>query len=196
MVDQVWLKSRGEPVAPAGALPADGPRHPAHAAGFPATNTTQQLGVPGPWYERIPHFRLEFTPSVGNEIQSEYFVPRSRAGEAIAAVRELGPRLAEALIVSEIRTVAGDDLWLSPFHGGDRVALHFTWRPDQAAVEAVLPELEARLSPLGARPHWGKLFHEVNASYPKLPEFRELAKRLDPEGKFRNAFLAEHVFGE
>ncbi len=195
-VDQVWLKSRGEPVIPAGAVPADGPRHPAHAAGLPATNTTQQLGVPGPWYERIPHFRLEFTPSVGDEIQSEYFVPRSLAGEAIAAVRELGPRLAEVLIVSEIRTIAGDELWLSPFHGGDRVGLHFTWRRDQPAVEAVLPELEARLAPFDARPHWGKLFHGANPNHPKLPEFRELATRLDPEGKFRNAFLRRHVFGE
>ena len=200
-IDQVWLKTRLPGEAPRGfpgAVPADGPRHPAHAAGVSAENCTEQLGVPGPWYERIPHFKLAFTPSVGNEIQSEFFVPRRFAVQAMEAVRTLGPRLAPVLLVSEIRTVAEDELWLSPFHGGDRVALHFTWRPDQPGVEAVLPELEDRLAPFAARPHWGKLFHgaALDLRYPKLPEFRELAARLDPDGKFRNPFLRRYVFGE
>jgi len=199
-IDQVWLKTRLPGAAPSGfpgTVPADGPRHPAHVAGVSGENCTEQLGVPGPWYDRIPHFKPAFTPSVGNEIQSEYFVPRRFAVEALQAVRALGPRLAPVLLVSEVRTVAGDELWLSPFHGGDRVGLHFTWRPDQPGVEAVLPALEAALAPLGARPHWGKLFHgaALDLRYPNLPEFRELATRLDPDGKFRNPFLRRYIFG-
>jgi xylitol oxidase len=156
-------------------------------------NTTQQLGVAGPWSERLAHFRFEFTPSNGEEIQSEYLVPRARAVEAIQAVRELAPLIVPLLQVSEIRTVAADDLWLSSAYGTDVVGLHFTWLRDQAGVEAVLPALEAALLPLGARPHWGKLFLDLDgvvpSSYPKLDAFRALASRLDPEGRFRNPFL-------
>ncbi|WP_426625550.1 FAD-binding protein [Leifsonia sp. McL0607] len=156
-------------------------------------NTTQQLGVVGPWSERLAHFRFEFTPSNGEEIQSEYLVPRARAVEAIRAVRELAPVIAPVLQISEIRTVAGDDLWLSSAYGTDVVGLHFTWLRDQAGVEAVLPAVEAALLPLGARPHWGKLSLDadgvVPGLYPRLDEFRALADRLDPEGRFRNPFL-------
>ncbi len=178
-----------------GAVPADGPRHPAHAAGIAADNCTPQQGVPGPWHERLPHFALAFTPSVGDELQSEYFVPYRAATAAVRAVREIGDLVAPLLLVSEIRAIAGDDLWLSPCHGGDRVALHFTWQPRQAEVEAVLPVLEERLAPFGARPHWGKLFHAVPDDYPRLAAFRTLAESLDPQGKFRNPFLRRHVFG-
>lgn len=198
-VDQVWIKSRGgdftERAGLFGAVPADGPRHPAHAAGIPADNCTPQQGVPGPWHERLPHFALAFTPSVGDELQSEYFVPYRAAAAAIRAVREIGDLVAPLLLVSEIRAIAGDDLWLSPGHGGDRVALHFTWQPRQPEVEAVLPVIEERLAPFGARPHWGKLFHGVPGEYPRLAEFRALAESLDPQGKFRNPFLNRNVFG-
>ncbi len=156
-------------------------------------NTTQQLGVVGPWSERLAHFRFEFTPSNGEEIQSEYLVPRARAIDAIRAVRELAPLIAPLLQISEIRTVAADDLWLSSAYGTDAVGLHFTWLRDQAGVEAVLPALEAALLPLGARPHWGKLYLDVDGVvpglYPKLDAFRALADRLDPTGVFRNPFL-------
>jgi xylitol oxidase len=156
-------------------------------------NTTEQLGVVGPWSERLAHFRFEFTPSNGEEIQSEYLVPRARAVEAIRAVRELGPLIAPLLQISEIRTVAADDLWLSSAYGTDVVGLHFTWLRDQAGVESVLPALEAALLPLGARPHWGKLYVDadgvVPGLYPQLDAFRALADRLDPEGRFRNPFL-------
>jgi xylitol oxidase len=156
-------------------------------------NTTEQLGVVGPWSERLAHFRFEFTPSNGEEIQSEYLVPRARAVEAIRAVRELAPVVAPLLQISEIRTVAADDLWMSSAYGTDAVGLHFTWVRDQAGVEAVLPVLEAALLPLGARPHWGKLFLDVEGVvpglYPTLDAFRTLADRLDPEGRFRNPFL-------
>jgi xylitol oxidase len=203
VIDQVWIKSRVEPGRPFagrtglhGALPADGPRHPAHAAGVPAGNTTPQLGVPGPWHERLAHFALAFTPSVGDELQSEYFMPYEHAASAIEAVRGLGDLVSPLLLVSEIRVVAGDELWLSPAHGGDRVALHFTWGPHQPEVEAVLPVLEERLAPFGARAHWGKLFHgaALTPDYPRLTDFRSLAAGLDPTGKFRNPFLARHVF--
>ncbi|MBO1738181.1 FAD-binding protein [Leifsonia sp. TF02-11] len=161
-------------------------------------NTTQQLGVVGPWSERLAHFRFEFTPSNGEEIQSEYLVPRARAVEAIRAVRELAPLIAPLLLISEIRTVAADDLWLSSAYGADAVGLHFTWLRDQAGVEAVLPSLEAALLPLGARPHWGKLYLDadgvVPGLYPKLDAFRALADRLDPTGVFRNPFL-ERLLG-
>lgn len=200
-IDQVWIKSRVDAFTGRaglfGAVPADGPRHPAHAAGIPAGNCTPQQGVPGPWHERLPHFALAFTPSVGDELQSEYFVPYSTAAAAVQAVRELGELVAPLLLVSEIRAIAGDDLWLSPCQGGDRVALHFTWQPRQPEVEAVLPLIEERLAPFGARPHWGKLFHGggLDAVYPRMADFRALAKTLDPQGKFRNPFLDRHVFG-
>ncbi|MDN4613003.1 FAD-binding protein [Leifsonia sp. F6_8S_P_1B] len=156
-------------------------------------NTTQQLGVPGPWSERLAHFRFEFTPSNGAEIQSEYLVPRPRAVEAIEAVRALGPLIAPVLQVSEIRTAAADALWMSSAYETDVVGLHFTWLRDQEGVEAVLPALEQALLPLGARPHWGKLYLDrdgvVPTLYPRLGDFRALTERFDPERRFRNAFL-------
>ena len=156
-------------------------------------NTTEQLGVPGPWSERLAHFRFEFTPSNGAEIQSEYLVPRANAVTAIDAVRSLAPLIAPLLQISEIRTAAADDLWLSSAYGTDVVGLHFTWVRDQEGVEAVLPALEDALLPLGARPHWGKLYLDpagvVPTLYPRLDDFRALAERFDPTGRFRNPFL-------
>ncbi len=206
-VQQVWRKTRLTAGARYerrtelfGARPAPGPLHP--LPGIDPVHCTEQLGVPGPWHERLPHFRLEFTPSNGDELQSEYLVPRERAAEAFAALRGLAPVVAPLLQVSEVRTVAGDDLWLSTASGGDRVALHFTWHPRQAEVEAVLPRLEAALAPLGARPHWGKLFASLGTPgsdprtlYPRLDDFRALVARTDPEGTFRNAFVDRHVLG-
>lgn len=156
-------------------------------------NTTEQLGVPGPWSERLAHFRFEFTPSNGEEIQSEYLVPRANAVTAIDAVRSLGPLIAPLLQISEIRTAAADDLWLSSAYGTDVVGLHFTWLRDQEGVEAVLPALEDALLPLGARPHWGKLYLDpagvVPTLYPRLDDFRALTERFDPTARFRNPFL-------
>jgi xylitol oxidase len=205
-VDQVWLKETvddGRPSTPRsdfyGATAATEPRHPVRSAGMSAENCTEQLGVPGPWYDRIPHFRLGFTPSAGDELQSEFFVPRRDAVAALRAIREIADLVAPLLFVSEIRTIAGDDLWLSPCHGGNRVALHFTWQPRQPEVEAVLPVIEERLAPFGVRPHWGKLFHGggwLTTRYPKLADFRALAGQLDPDGRFRSPFVARHVFGE
>jgi xylitol oxidase len=156
-------------------------------------NTTQQLGVVGPWSERLAHFRFEFTPSNGEEIQSEYLVPRARAVEGIEAMRRLAPVIAPLLQISEIRTVTADDLWLSSAYDTDVVGLHFTWFRDQQGVEAVLPQVEAALLPLGARPHWGKLYIDrdrvVPSLYPRLTDFRSLTERFDPAARFRNPFV-------
>ncbi|MGX5695537.1 D-arabinono-1,4-lactone oxidase [Agromyces soli] len=173
-----------------GATAATAPRHP--VPGGAAAATTEQLGVAGPWHERLPHFRLAFTPSAGEELQSEYLVPRVDAIAAIEAVRGLADRIAPLLFVCEIRTVAADRLWLSPSYGTDVVAIHFTWRPVQAAVEALLPVIEAAL-PATARPHWGKLFalpaDVLRARYPRWGDFAALRERFDPERRFVNAYL-------
>lgn len=213
---QVWLKTR-LPLAAAGpgrvgdsadtgadsvpavfydAIPADGERH--MIPGIDALYTTAQQGVPGPWYDRLPHFRLEFTPSAGEEIQTEYFLPREHAVAALRALTPMGERLHEVLLVSELRTVAADELWLSPTYRRDSVAFHFTWTRDQAAVEALLPELEARLEPFEPRPHWGKVFTMdpalVASRTPRLADFRALARSLDPTGRFRNDFTDTYLF--
>lgn len=207
-VAQVWRKSRvplsgnvsGGATAwftDRGAVPAAVQVHP--LPGGDAASTTGQLGVPGPWHERLPHFRTGFVPSAGEELQSEYLVDRRDAVAAIEAVRRLGERLAPVLLVSELRTVAADDLWLSMAHGRDSVCLHFTWRPLQVEVEALLPALEEALAPFGARPHWGKLFADRSRSvaglYPRADDFRGLVGRLDPTGTFTNDFLHRHVLG-
>ncbi|MCU1420543.1 MAG: FAD-binding protein [Microbacteriaceae bacterium] len=187
-VQQVWVKSRGEAVTElAGAALATSPQHP--ILGAPADFATEQLGVPGPWDQRLPHFRLEFTPSSGEEIQTEYLLSRSSAPEAIAAVRAIQPLFADLLLVSEIRTIAADELWLSTAYQRDSLAFHFTWRRDQAAVDAVLPALEAALAPFAPRPHWGKVFASFAADYPRLGDFAELLDRWDPRGVFRNDFV-------
>jgi xylitol oxidase len=190
-IDSLWVKRRlDEPVPDLPGRPAQTELHP--IPGLDATGCTPQLGVPGPWSGRLPHFRLEFTPSHGEEIQSEYFVARERAAEAIAAMRAIGPDVREVLRVSELRTVAADELWLSPQHRRATLAIHFTWRRDQPAVERALREVEAALLPLGATPHWGKLFLTPPAPE-RADDFRALARRLDPRGAFRNAWLADSV---
>ena len=167
LIDQVWVKrAEGENTPDYfGANAADGPRHP--LPDMPAENCTEQGGIPGPVPDRLPHFRMAFTPSGGEELQTEYILPRERAFEAMTAIDGMRERIAPLLFVTEIRTAAADRLWLSPFYERDSVCLHFTWKPLQPQVEALLPEIEARLVPLGARPHWGKLFAtSVEGMYP------------------------------
>jgi alditol oxidase len=194
----VWLKRRaGDHGSRApeprwmGARLADQPRHP--IPGEPAGYATQQLGVPGPWYERLPHFRLAFRPSSGEELQTEYLLPREMAAEALDVMTGLAERMAPVLQISEVRTVAADDLWMSPCYRRDTVALHFTWIKDTAAVIPVLTAIEACLAPLGARPHWGKLFTmpppAVTALYERSGDFAALLGQADPAGKFRNDFI-------
>ena len=164
-----------------------------------AENCTEQMGVPGPWYERMPHFKMGFTPSSGVELQSEYYVPRQNAVEAIMAVSRLGAQVGPHLLTSEIRTIAADDLWMSPCYKQDCVTIHFTWKQDWPAVSKLLPVIEKELAPFHAKPHWGKLFTTAPAQleklFPKLPEFRKVAKEYDPKGKFRNDFLNTNLFG-
>jgi xylitol oxidase len=189
-VDQAWVKSTVPVDTFFGATAALGPRHP--IAGADTANTTEQLGVPGPSAERLPHFRLGFTPSGGAELQSEYAIEREHAVEALRALRPLGPILTPLLLISEIRAVAADSLWLSPFHERDSVCVHFTWKPRGDEVHAVLPQIEAALTPFDPRPHWGKLFIRSPASrYRRLPAFRALRARLDPGRVFGNAFDAQ-----
>jgi xylitol oxidase len=189
-VDQVWVKSTAPVDTFFGAISADGPRHP--IARLDTANTTEQLGTPGPSAERLPHFRLGFTPSGGDELQSEYAIAREHAVEALRALRPLGPILTPLLLISEIRAVAADSLWLSPFHERDSVCVHFTWKPRGAEVHAALLQIEAALAPFDPRPHWGKLFVRSPASrYRRLPAFRALRARLDPGRVFGNAFDAQ-----
>ena len=199
---QVWLKQRtGDPVTwdPGhdwhGARPASGPVHP--VPGMDPANATEQLGVPGPWHERLPHFRLEFTPSAGDELQAEYLLPRHAARPAMAAVASLRHRLAPVLQIAEIRTIAADELWLSPSFQRDTVGLHFTLVRDPAAVAPVLAAVESELTPLGARPHWGKLQFMrpdvLRGQYARLDRFAALLREFDPAGKFRNEFIDTYV---
>jgi alditol oxidase len=196
-VRTVWLKSRvgldAEPPAQLfGARRAEVAHHP--IAGIDPVHATEQLGVPGLPADRLPHFRMAFTPSNGEELQSEYLVDRHDAVAAVRALRAIADRFAPLLQVSEIRTIAADDLWLSPSRGRESVGLHFTWVRDQPAVQRALAAVEHALAPFDPRPHWGKLFmlspEAMRAAYPLLPRFLELADRFDPKGRFRNPFLA------
>lgn len=200
-VEQLWVKYRlhggAEPRPVAGAVPLDRAVHPVPS--MPAAHCTEQLGVPGPWHERLPHFRLAFTPSHGAELQSEYLLPAELGGAALAAVAELRDLIRPVLLISEIRTISADDLWLSPAYRRDSVAVHFTWIDDTAAVVPVVAAVEERLAPFDARPHWGKLFAMEPAAlrdrYPRLPDFGRLLRERDPEGKFRNDFIDRYVSG-
>ncbi len=204
-LNEVWIKSRvGE--GPAFAAPAEffgaklATRNLHPIADLSAENCTEQMGVPGPWYERLPHFRMGFTPSAGKELQSEYFVPRRNAVDAILAVERLRDQVSPHLLISEIRTIAADDLWMSTCYQRPSVTIHFTWKPDWPAVRRVLPVIEKELSPFGVRPHWGKLFTlppaDLRSRYEKLGDFVQLAAKYDPKGKFRNEFLDNMVFGK
>jgi alditol oxidase len=160
-------------------------------------NCTQQQGVPGPWSERLPHFRSGFTPSSGEELQSEFFVGRADAAAAVEAVRGLAAEIVPLLLISELRTIAADSLWLSPHEGRDSFALHFTWRREPAEVEAVVAKIETALAPLGPRPHWGKVFtaraDAIAPRYPRMADFLALRERLDPDGTFVNEWLREKL---
>jgi len=193
--DLAFVKRRVDPAAPwtppdtwLGAVRAPEQRHP--VPGEPAEHTTLQDGLPGAWHTRLPHFRLEFTPSKGEEIQSEFFVAREHGAAAVRAVHSLGSRLAPILLISEIRTIAADDLPASMAYQRDSVALHFTWVRDQAAVEAAVAEVEAAIAGYGPRPHWGKVF---TMTPPPVPQLRQLAAELDPHGIFANDFTEKYL---
>jgi xylitol oxidase len=203
LVNEVWIKSRiGTDTLPDphefyGAKGATKNLHPIIALG--AENCTEQMGVPGPWYERLPHFKMGFTPSSGKELQSEYFVPLAHAVEAIAAVAKLGKQIGPHLFITEIRAIAADDLWMSPCRHQTSITIHFTWKQETEAVLALLPQIEQTLAPFNPRPHWGKVFtlapKTLDSRYPKLQDFKKLVAEYDPHGKFRNGFLERNIYG-
>ncbi len=221
MVNQVWLKHR---TGPSDGTACTGARSMAreatrqtglggeelfgatagraelnHVANLPPDGVTPQLGVPGPWHARLPHFRADSEPASVVELESEYFVPRAHAVPALKAVEGLRALLKPVLLISEVRSVAGDRLWLSQSYGTPTIGIHFSWKMDWDGVHRVMPEVEEALSPYEVRPHWGKLFTlpaaQVQAAYPKIDDFRKLLQAYDPGGKFRNGFLDRYIFG-
>jgi xylitol oxidase len=203
-VNQVWLKRRvtddtALTLAPSFFEATLAPSHRHPIASLPAEPCTAQMGIPGPWYERLPHFRMDQTPSSGEELQSEYFVPRQHAVAALRAITRLQEHITPLLQISEVRTIAADTLWMSPCYQQACVAIHFTWQKNWPAVQKLLPLIEEQLAPFKARPHWGKLFTmpaaQLQSLYQKLPDFQDLLHTYDPQGKFRNAFLDTYIFG-
>jgi xylitol oxidase len=203
-IGQVWVKRRveaGHPVqfAPEllGAKAASKRLHP--IPGHSAESCTEQLGIPGPWYDRLPHFRINFTPSSGQELQTEYLLPREHGYEAILAVEQLRDHITPHLFISEVRTIEQDHLWMSTAYQRPSMAIHFTWKPEWPAVKNVLPIIEAKLAPFDARPHWGKLFTltapRIRPLYSQMSQFQALAAHYDAHGKFRNRFLETTVYG-
>ncbi len=190
---QVWVKHRTDRPRTdfPWAAPATEKMHP--VPGMPGVNCTEQFGVPGPWHERLPHFRADFTPSSGAELQSEYLLPRETAVDALRALEAVRGTVAPVLQTCEVRTVAAEGQWLGPAYGRDTVALHFTWVEDTATVLPVVGRVEEALAPFAPRPHWGKVFTtppaELHGRYPRLHDFRALVHELDPEGVFGNAFV-------
>ena len=202
-INQIWVKSRieqGKTWKPEpelfGATLATHNLHP--IAEISAENCTAQMGVPGPWHERLPHFRLAFTPSSGEELQSEFFVPREHAVDAILAIQSLSKHIVPQILISEVRSIAADDYWMSPCYQQPSVAIHFTWKQNWPAVQKLLPMIEEKLDPYQVRPHWGKLFTmapaKLQSRYSQLAKFKQLLKEHDPTAKFRNAFLAEKLY--
>jgi xylitol oxidase len=200
-IDAVWIKSRDEDKFISkdsfyGATPATENLHP--IPGIGAEHCTDQMDLTGPWYDRLPHFKMGFTPSSGEELQTEYFVPKTNAVEAIMAIARMGKQISPYLLISEIRTIAADDLWMSPCYNQDSVAIHFTWKPNWPEVKKLLPIIEQELSPFNARPHWGKLFtmnpKVLQSHYEKLADFKKLVDEYDPHGKFRNEFLNHNLY--
>ncbi|HEX5085683.1 MAG TPA: FAD-binding protein [Blastocatellia bacterium] len=197
-VSEVWVKSvvsegKQPPARPElyGATLAKKNLHP--IVELAAENCTEQMGVPGPWHERLPHFRMNFTPSSGKELQSEFFVPFSNAFAALKAINSLGDKWIQDLFISEIRTIAADDLWMSTCYKRPSVTIHFTWKQNTDSVMKLIPIVEEQLAPFGARPHWGKLFTiapaQLRSRYERYGDFLQLLRQYDPKGKFRNEFL-------
>jgi alditol oxidase len=206
-INQVWIKSVVKPgleLSSAlgddffGAKRADRDVHP--IIEISAENCTPQMGVPGPWFERLPHFKMGFTPSSGEELQAEYFVPMESAVEAIKAVATLRNDIGPFIQITEIRSIAADNLWMSPCYKRSSIAIHFTLKQDIEGVRGLLPKIEEKLATFDVRPHWGKLFTidpaVLSQRYPQMQSFSELAQQHDPKGKFRNEFVNTNIFAE
>ncbi|MDZ7718846.1 MAG: FAD-binding protein [Balneolaceae bacterium] len=205
MVNQVWIKQKIEDETDLPEPESDffgarlAERHVHPIIDISAENCTRQMGIPGPWYNRLPHFRLEFTPSSGQELQAEYFVPQEHAVEAYQIINSMKSQIEPLLMISEIRTIAEDDLWISTANGRPSVAFHFTCEQNWEKLRKLLPVIEEKLRPFDVRPHWGKMFtmspSQLESVYPRMGDFRELISEYDPNGKFRNTFVRENIFG-
>jgi xylitol oxidase len=202
-ITQMWVKSRIPEGADDIEVPDEyfGAKRSPERAEFVGTddNTTPMDGSVGPWQERLPHFRIDRKPSNGEEIQTEFFVGLDRGAEAIAAVRTLSDRIQPHLLVTELRSVAADDYWMSETQGRDTLCIHFTWALHVDEVAALLPAIEKALEPFTPRPHWGKVSvttpTEIAERYPRLDEFRALVAKHDPEGKFSGPWLDRMILG-
>lgn len=203
-VNEVWVKALENDPVDYGNIPeffggkaATKNMHP--IAEISAENCSEQMGVSGAWFERLPHFRMGFTPSSGKELQSEYFVPKEHAVEAIQAVSRLAKQVGPHLMISEIRSIKADKLWMSPCYQQDSIAIHFTWKQEIPEVMRLLPIIEKELMPFNVKPHWGKLFtlapSVLQSRYERLADFKKLVAKYDPQGKFRNAFLEKNLYG-
>lgn len=201
VISEVWVKSvvtngKAEKAKPElfGAKLATKNLHPIRE--IDPINCTDQMGVPGAWHERLPHFKMNFTPSSGQELQAEYFIPMSNAVAALKAINSLGDKWIQHLFISEVRTIAADNLWMSTAYKRPSVAIHFTWKQHTPEVMKLLPHIEEQLSAYGARPHWGKLFtispSQLKARYERYNNFQQLLRQYDPKGKFRNEFLEQN----
>jgi xylitol oxidase len=202
-ISQVWIKRRTDQKPAAlgndffGARAATRNLHP--IIELSAENCTEQMGVPGPWYNRLPHFKMGFKPSGGKELQAEYFVPHGNAVDAILALEKKKELINPHLFISEIRTIAADNLWMSPCYHLDCVSIHFTWKQHPEEVGKLLPMIESELAPYKVKPHWGKLFSInpaiIHERYERFADFRTLLKKYDPGGKFRNHYLDVNIYG-
>ena len=202
-INEVWIKSRVEEnavkaFAPEfyGAKLATKKMHPIEDQ--PAENCTDQLGMPGVWFERMPHFKMGFTPSAGKELQAEYFVPFEQAYQALMAVEKLHEKITPHVFISEIRAVAADNLWMSPCYKKKCVAIHTTWKQEWDAVTSLLPLVEQQLAPFNPIPHWAKLStlapSMLQSRFERLADFKQLINQHDPNGKFRNEFIDRNLF--
>ncbi len=200
-VSEVWVKSKVDGKAPPpelfGAKLATQNLHPIETES--AENCTAQLGVPGHWYERMPHFKMGFKPSSGKELQSEFFVPVENAFPAMMAMEQLGSQISPHLFISEIRTVQADNFWMSPAYKQTCAVLHTTWKQEVSEVMGLIPKIEAALAPYNPRPHWAKLFTMPSATlqsrYAKMNDFKQLISEYDPAGKFKNGFISKNIYG-
>ncbi|MGB6111357.1 MAG: D-arabinono-1,4-lactone oxidase [Acidobacteriaceae bacterium] len=199
---EVWIKRRVDqggastlPVHFYNATLATEKLHP--IPGHSPDARTDQLNIVGPWYERLPHFKMNFTPSSGHELQTEFFVPFDRGYQAIRAVETLRDSITPHLYITELRAIAADNLWMSMAYQRPSLAIHFTWKLETDAVMNLLPQIEAKLAPYGARPHWAKVFamntRQIAPLYPRIQDFRALTQEFDPKGKFRNRYIRNHI---
>jgi len=198
---QLWTKRRVDQATLDHATLHDGvqasqPEHP--VPGADASSCTNQQ-EPGLWSHRLPHFRSDEVPSVGAEVQSEFFVERALMGQAIERLRSIGDALEPVIMVSEIRTIGADNIWLSPQYQRDCAAFHFTWHHDVVAAHAAADLVTDTLAPLRPIPHWGKVFDprrfDFDQLYPNLRSALACFQEWDPTSTFTNAWMRNTISG-